>query len=75
VSGDGSYGCTTNAPLPKLCAGLSPSRGYLLGAIADSFLGMLVCNLDKSSLHPRGAGTKEESVTTHNRDKWNADKC
>jgi hypothetical protein len=36
---------------------------------------MLVCSLDKSSLHPRGPGTKEESVTTRNKDKWYIDKC
>jgi hypothetical protein len=55
MSDDGSYGCTTNAPWPKLCASLGPSRVYLLGAIANSFLGMLVSNLDTSSLHPRRA--------------------
>jgi hypothetical protein len=38
VSDDGSYGCTTNAPKPKLCAGPGPSQGYLLGATAKLFL-------------------------------------
>jgi hypothetical protein len=50
----GPVGVLLNAPQPKLCAGSGPSRGYLLGAIANSFLGMLVCSLDESSLHPGG---------------------
>jgi hypothetical protein len=30
-----------------------------------TLLGMLASNLDTSSLHPMGPGTKEESVTPH----------
>jgi hypothetical protein len=46
------------------------------GAIANSFLGTLVCSLDKSSLHPRGAKHQGGiGYTTHNRDKWYTDKC
>jgi hypothetical protein len=37
---------------------------------------MLVCSLDKSSLHPRGARYQGGiGYTTHNRDKWYTDKC
>jgi hypothetical protein len=47
-----------------------------MGAIANSFLGMLVCSLDKPSLHPRGARYQGGiGYTTHNRDKWYIDKC
>jgi hypothetical protein len=42
-----------------------PVEATSWGPPPNSFLGMLVCSLDKSSLHPMGAGTKEESVTPH----------
>jgi hypothetical protein len=42
-----------------------PAEATSWGPSPNSFLGMLVCSLDKSSLHPRGPGTKEESVTLH----------
>jgi hypothetical protein len=42
-----------------------PVEATSWGPPPNSFLGMLVCSLDKPSLHPRGAGTKEESVTPH----------
>jgi hypothetical protein len=75
MSDRGSYGRTTNAPWSKLCIGLDPSRGYLLGVIANSFLHMLVYSLDTSSLHPRGAKYQGGvGNTTHNRDKWYIDK-
>jgi hypothetical protein len=75
MSDEGSYGCATNAPWPKLCTGPDPSRGYLLGAIANSFLCMLVYNLNTSSLHPRGARYQGGvGNTTHNKDKWYIDK-
>jgi hypothetical protein len=42
-----------------------PVEATSWGPPPNSFLGMMVCSLDKSSLHPRGPGTKEESVTPH----------
>jgi hypothetical protein len=37
MSDGGSYGCATNAPYPKLCTGLGPGRGCLLGVVANPF--------------------------------------
>ena len=46
------------------------------GAITNFFLGMLVCSLDKSILHPKGARYQGRiGYTTRNRDKWYTDKC
>jgi hypothetical protein len=46
------------------------SRGYLLGAIPNSFLGMLVYSLDMSSLHPRGTRYQGRvGSATHDKDK------
>jgi hypothetical protein len=63
-----------------------PSRSYVQAQVPieattwgpppNSFLGMLVCSLDKSSLHPRGARYQGRvSYTTRNRDKWYTYKC
>jgi hypothetical protein len=57
-----------------------PSRSYVQAQVPveatswgpppNSFLGMLVCSLDKSSLHPRGARYQGRiSYTTRNKDK------
>jgi hypothetical protein len=42
-----------------------PVEATSWGPPPNSFLGMLVCSLDESSLHPKGPGTKEESVAPH----------
>jgi hypothetical protein len=53
-----------------------PVKATSWGPPPNSFLGMLVCSLDKSSLHPKGAKYQGRiSYTTHNRDKWYTDKC
>jgi hypothetical protein len=53
-----------------------PVEATSWGPPPNSFLGMLVCSLDKSSLHPRGARYQRRiSYTTHHRDKWYTDKC
>jgi hypothetical protein len=53
-----------------------PVEATSWGPPPNSFSGMLVCSLDKSSLHPRGARYQGRiGYTTHNRDKWYTDKC
>jgi hypothetical protein len=53
-----------------------PVEATSCGPLPNSFLGMLVCSLDKSSLHPRGARYQGGiGYTTHNRDKWYTNKC
>jgi hypothetical protein len=53
-----------------------PVKATSWGPSPNSFLGMLVCILDKSSLRPRGARYQGGiGNTMHNRDKWYTDKC
>jgi hypothetical protein len=52
-----------------------PVEATSCGAIANSFLRMLVYSLDTSSLHPRWARYQGVGNTTHNRDKWYTNKC
>jgi hypothetical protein len=53
-----------------------PVEATSWGPPPNSFLGMLVCSLSKSSLHLRGGRHQGRiSYTTHNRDKRYTDKC
>jgi hypothetical protein len=53
-----------------------PVEATSWGPSPNSFLGMLVCSLDKSSLRPREARYQGGiGYTTRNRDKWYTDKC
>jgi hypothetical protein len=72
----GSCGCRLMLPSRSCVQAQVPVEATSWGASANSFLGMLVCSLDKSSLHPRGARYQGGiNYTTHNRDKWYTDKC
>jgi hypothetical protein len=72
----GPVGVLLTLPSQSYVQAQVPVEATSWGPPPNSFLGMLVYNRDKSSLHPRGARYQGRiSYTTHNRDKWYTDKC
>jgi hypothetical protein len=72
----GPVGVLLTLPSHSYVQAQVPVEATSWGPLPNSFLGMLVCSLDKSSLHPTGARYQGRiSYTTRNRDKWYTDKC
>jgi hypothetical protein len=65
MADEGSYGCATNSPWPKLCTGPGPSRGYPLGVVANSFQVRWYPNSTHRACILGGPSTREESTTPH----------
>jgi hypothetical protein len=72
----GPVGVLLTLPSQSCVQAHVPVEATSWGPPPNSFLGMLVCSLDKSSIHSRGARYQGRiSYTTRNRNKWYIAKC